>query len=377
MEIKSMNLDEVRARLDAIVEELNAEGLTEERLAELETESKELRAHKVEIETIQMQEAEERAKALEEGKTVRKFEETIKEEKSMTFDSKEYRNAFVKNLMKIELDEEERAAYIATTSNSGAVMPTTMLNEIWDKIEANHAILGDIKIYRTGTILEIPVRTAIAQGDAATVSEGTANDDEQNTFTKVTLSGKDFSKTVEISYALGTMSIDAFEQYLTDEIAERLANALANDVFTQIGTDMASANKVDSATSGELVWTDITGAFALLENANDVVVYADRKSIYAYLGGMVDDNGRPIFQSSAQAGIEGYLLGAPVKVDDGAGEGKFIIGDPQKIAYNMISDIMVEYDRDIRKHTHIYSGYARGEGKLVFDKAFVELDVTP
>ena len=151
--------------------------------------------------------------------------------------SKEYRSAFLKTLKGVELDQEERAAYVATTGDTtpgnhgaGLLIPTEMLNNIWNLIEEQHAILGDITLYRTNTYLSIPVHTAIAQGDATTVAENAANDDEINNFITVTLHGVDYSKTVKISYAMAKMSIDALEDYLTNEIAERLGAAM-DDFF--------------------------------------------------------------------------------------------------------------------------------------------------
>ena len=92
----------------------------------------------------------------------------------------------------------EAAAFTHTTSDDGAPLPTTMLNNIWDLVSGQHAIMGDITIYRTGTIMEVVKHTAIVQGKAKKVAEAAANDDEKNTMVKVTLSGNDFSKHVYI-----------------------------------------------------------------------------------------------------------------------------------------------------------------------------------
>ena len=177
----------------------------------------------------------------------KKFAPEVREERSYGADSKEYRNAFLKNLLGTEMTKEERAAFVHMTTNTSAVLPTTMLNQIWDLVSKQHSIMGDVTIYRTGTILEVVKHTAIAQGAAKSVAENTANDDEQNTFVKVTLSGKDFSKHVDVSYAMERMSIDALEQYLVSEISASLGDAMASDVITQIGTDMESGNKIESA----------------------------------------------------------------------------------------------------------------------------------
>ena len=65
------------------------------------------------------------------------------------------------------------------------------------------------------------------------------------------------------------------------------------------------------------------------------------------------------------------VLGAQVKIDDSVEAGKLLIGDAKKITYNLVQDIMIETDRDIKKHVITHSGYARGEGALIDDKAFV------
>lgn len=370
MEIKDMNIEQVEERKAQLTKDMEVDG------ADLNAIEEEMRALNERKDAIKA-EVEARAKVVDEVINA-PIATPIVEERNMekVYDatSKEYRNAFLKNLMGLELTDEERTAYTHTTVNTSAVIPTTMLNEIWDKIEAHHSILGDIRIFKTGTVLEIPVRTSIDAGDAKVVNENAANDDEKNTFTKVTLSGKDFAKDVEISYALGTMSIDGFEAYLINEIADRMAHALAEDTFAQIKSDMNVDNAIEAET---LTWAEVTRLFSLVENAGTLTVYAKRSTIYKHLAGMTDSTGRPIFQPSAQAGVEGYLLGAAVKVDDGAGDDMLFVGDGQKVAMNMLQDIMVEKDKDIKKHVHIYSGYCRAESKLVMDKAFASLNLNP
>lgn len=382
MNIEEMNLEQVESRI-AELEAINPETY-EGDVEELRNELTTLGAKYEELE--KRQKTEEVRKALEEGKikpeTIIRPAEGRKD--MFEIDSKEYRTAWSKFMLGMDLTEEERTPFVHTTGTTsgqtaGYAVPTTLLNKIWDLIEEKHSILQDITIYRTGTILEVAKRTAIAAGDAATVSEGAApSNDENNTFAKVTLSGKDFAKCVDISYALGIMSIDGFEQFIVNEIADRLGAVMAADVMTQIATDYDSSNNdLDAATSGKVVWTDITGAFAVLKNVSNPVVYASSATIYKYLVGMVDSTGRPIYQPSANEGVRGYLLGAPVKVEDAAGTDLIWIGDPKQVVGNMVQDIMVESDRDIKKHVITYSGYARFQCALLAAGAFAKLDVTP
>lgn len=368
-------IEEIEARLSAIAGELENDGAD---IDALETEVRSLKAEKEQM----MQAAEKRNKLKAEvaagavGSVVRRFSPDKPEERAYGADSREYRSAFLKDLLGQEMTKEERAAFVHMTTNTSAVLPTTMLNTIWDLVSQRHAIMGDITIYRTGTILEVVKHTAIAQGAAKTVAENTANDDEQNTFVKVTLSGKDFSKHVDISYAMERMSIDALEQYLIDEISASLGDALVDDVIAQIGTDMTAGNKVNSAADDTLTFKELAALFGKLKRVGAVTVYATRATIYNHLVGMVDTTGRPVFQPSAQAGQEGVILGAQIKVEDSVADNVILIGDGRRFVYNMVQDVMIESDKDIKKHVTTYSGYARGSGALIDPDSFAQLTVT-
>ena len=98
-----------------------------------------------------------------------------------------------------------------------------------------------------------------------------------------------------------------------------------------------------------------------------------RGTLFNQLVSMVDTTGRPIFQPTAQAGAMGTLLGATIKIEDAVADGTILVGDPKKVLYNMVHDIMIETTKDIKHHVYTYAGYARGEGALVDDVAFVQL----
>lgn len=374
MNIENMTITEIDARMAEIATEMDKDG------ADIDALTEEVRKMNERKEALKA-EAEKR-KALRnavsagKGETIRTFEK--EERKAVEYDaaSPEYRRAFMKNLLGEEMTAEERSAWVHTTANTTAVLPTTMLNNIWDLVSSQHSIMGDITIYRTGTIIEVVKHTAIAQGDAATVNENAANDDEKNTFVKVTLSGNDFSKHVDVSYAMERMSIDALESYLTNEIANQIGAAMASDVITQIGTDMDSGNKVNSAANNEVTFKELAALFGKLERAQNVTVYAKRSTVYKYLVGMVDSNKRPVFQPNAQAGAAGSIIGATIKIEDAVADNVILIGDPKNVVYNMVQDIMIESDRDIKKHVTTYSGYARGQGALIVPKSFAQLTVT-
>jgi HK97 family phage major capsid protein len=322
------------------------------------------------------------------GQSVKTIENLVKIEENK-FTEKEntemntaelYKQAFFNTLLNKELTVEQKNAFVHTTGLPDAKslpIPTETLNEIWSLVSEEHAITKDIRKIFSKAVIEIPVHSAVVAGAATTVNEGAANSDEQNTFTSVTLAGKDFSKTIDISYAALAMTIEAFEAYLKQEIADGISDALADDVFATIDSGIADANKIETAAVGTMTYADIAGAFAKLKGVTNskVAVYATRATVYNLLATLEDTEGHLIFQPNANAEIQGYLLGAPVKFDDSVAANRLYIGDATKVPYNVVQDIMVEQDRNIKTHVVTYSGYARMQGALVVPTAFSRLTV--
>ncbi len=364
---------EIEARLSAIKgeaakDDANIDGLTKE-AGELQEERRGL-----------LDQIEKRQKLLDsistgsEGQLVRGFSDGP-EQRKYTAASPEYRSAFFKNLLGQEMDAEERAAFTHTTSNTAAVLPTTTLNQIWDLVSGQHSIMKDIKVLKTGTVITVTKHVSIVQGKAKKVAEGAANDDEQNEFVKVTLTGSDFSKHIDVSYAMAQMSIDALEAYLVSELSEQLGEAMADDAIATIIADINVANKIETAAVAIVTYKELAKAFGLLKRARDIKVYVTNATLYNQLVAMTDDTGRPIFQPNAQDGAKGALMGGLIRIEDSVGDDKILIGDPSRVLYNMVQDILLERDKDIKKHVHTYAGYARGEGALMDDKSFVLLTV--
>lgn len=377
-----MKLEEFNAK----VAELKAEGAKLAQAGKLE----EAEAKKAEIESLEAsfqaekeQQAEENAIHMD--NTVQanfQAEQTLGEEnktmeKIYDASSIEYRNAFLKHISgrDDQMTKMENEAFVHTTQNTPNVLPTTMVDQIWDLVSKNHVIVGDVTTYRTSTILEVVKHTAIVQGAAAVKNEGVANDDEKNTFVKVTLSGKDFVKSVEISYAEAKMSIDALEAYLIQEISSNIGEAIANDMVSTIEGSIDNDNKFNAATSGTLTFADVTKAFSKLKRNAKTVVYVSQATLYNYIVGMTNSAGQLIYQANANEGANGVLLGAKVKIEDSVADGKILLGDPKKVVNNVIQDVMVETDKDIKKHKFIYSGYERSECALIDTLAFAEITV--
>ena len=281
----------------------------------------------------------------------------------------DYKNAFLKNLLGVELTESEKTAYVHTTVNTDVVIPEELQNKIYSNMEESHPLLKDVQVLRTGAVITIAKHTAIVAGDAKEVAEGVANDDEENTFVNVSLSGKDFSKHIDFSYRLGKMAIPAFEQYLITEIASRLGAAMTADIVAQIKSDLATANKIDAETPGTLALGDVLKGLGSLKQTGRVYVYANNTTFYGNIAKLEGAEGLLSFIPNYQEAISGQLLGKGIKQEDALADGEVLILDPQQFIYNMVQDIMLERDKDIKKHVHTISGFAIAEGTMTNDKA--------
>jgi HK97 family phage major capsid protein len=362
-----MRIDEILARLAAINTE--SETATGEALAALEAEARslteELNGLRGEAQRRQQLRAS-IAAGLGNGTVIERGSEgNGAAAPTFTLESEEYRSAFLKNLRGEDLTEVEQRAFTFLTTNTTAPLPTVMQNRIIDLIGEEHPIVADVDTLHSGTSITIPVSTTIA-ADAGETAEGEDANDLQVTFDNVDLSGDDYTANVELSYKMAQMAIPAFESYLIGKIAERIGAKLAAGIVATIKEKMAAANKIATGIN----YANICAGFGALKRVSKPIVYGTREAVFNKLVGMVDSNKRPIFQQPITAEAAGHLLGAVIKYEDAMGANELLIGDPKKYLQNVVSPIMIESDRDLKKHKHIISGYTCQEGTLTDDKAF-------
>ena len=150
-----MSLKEIEARLAEIKEELNtrAAELTDEEITKLETEVTDLQEERTALLTA----AEKRKKLLEriaageptggagaDTTLLRNFKGAGGAgagEPEDKYDTTAYRKAFMNYVCRgVAIPAEYRAAETTTTADSGAVIPTTIMNEIIQKLEAGEDV---------------------------------------------------------------------------------------------------------------------------------------------------------------------------------------------------------------------------------------------
>ena len=363
-----MRIDEINTRLAAIQNELEA--ATGEQLTALEQEVEQLTAERQQIQNevqTRQQLRENIAAGIVTGTVIENHEEenNMEQNRTFTFKSPEYRSAFLKNLRGEEMNDVEKRAFTFLTTNTAAPLPEVMQNRIIDLIGEAHPIVADVYLMHSGTAISIPVAQSIA-ADAGKTEEGAAANELEIKFANVDLSGDDYTANVELSYKMAFMAIDAFEDYLIMKISERLGAKLAADIVANIKSKMNSANKVETG----VTYTNLCAGFGELKRVGAVVVYGTRKGVYNKLVGMVDANKRPIFQQPITEEAAGRILGGTIKFEDAVGDNELLIGDPKKYVQNVVADVMIESDKDLKNHKLIISGYTCQQGTLTDDKAF-------
>lgn len=261
-------------------------------------------------------------------------------------ETKEYRDAFMANLVGRATPEQRAVLADNSAYGDGLALPVALDEQIWDQVNNDHPILRDVAILRSGIAIKVTQMTPTAvtkKMDSASSSEQTM------TGVDVNLVGADYHTYVTLSYAEAKMSQGAMESFLVREVADALGDALAKDVFARILSDATTAQKV-TATSD--LFTDVKAALALATQARRPVVYAPSSSYYEIIGAI--QQGSP-FNMGAALGIEVRLDNAATKVT---------VVDPSLFVLNVIQDTMVETQRDAKNACFVIASYLRAEGCL-------------
>ena len=327
---------ELRAALDGENPDLDA----------IETEA---RAIKAELERREAEEAKKveirEAVAAGEAEVIEKPTEEEKKE-MFGIETKEYRDAFMANLVGMANAEQRAILADNTAYGDGLSLPVALDTAIWDQVNEAHPILADIDVLRTGMAIKVTKMTPTA---ITKKMDSAASSEQAITGVDVTLVGADYHTYVCLSYAEAKMSQGAMEQFLVKEIADAIGEALAKDVFARILSDAGNGQKV-TATSD--MFADVKAALGLATQARRPVIYAPATAYYEIRGAIAQ--GSPFNIGSA--------LGCEVKLDSAAT--KVTIVDPKLFVLNVIQDTIVESDRDAKNAQFVIGGYMRAEGCL-------------
>ena len=311
-------------------------------------------------------------------------------------DAAVYRRAWLKNLAVRdgahifgEMTAEERSAFTHTTANTGAVVPQVILNRIIELVESHSPMYDDSTKSNLSQGFGIPRHKSIIAGDATGVQEGTANpDDEQDDFDLLGLDGIEIKKHVVLSRKMKFKSIDAFENWLVEHLAKRIAVAKEKAIMARLdgsapagGSVVANAGIKSTNILTAQTYDDATirAIFGQLKGEGSRVVYANNFTIWNKLAGIVDAKGDKLFTPNSMVDpvTQGRMYGAVIKKDENLADNVVYFGTMGQLLTNDYDDLFVFSAIEPKTANDIKTGYALFDAGLENPEAFVKATFTP
>lgn len=318
--------------------------------------------------------------------------------KGDVYASAEYRSAFYKSLMGKELTAVERGALerayelekrsdaYTTSGNTPVIVPTTTLNEVVKKARTMGGLMAECRAFNVPSKIAVPVATPASK--AVWNTEGADVATEQPTIAQVTFDGNEIIKVFSISAKVKTMSIDAFEAYLTEELTNCVMECMADGIVNGTGAGQGTGlEKGITWTEGKnlltttaLTFQNITTVISKLKRgySKGAKFAMNNATLYNSVYGLMDGNKRPVFVQNAQDDSVGKILGFEVVVDDNIPDNEIFFGNFQYMGYNMPNGIAVESSTQssFKSGKVDYRGMAIADCKPIVDEAFIKLAIS-
>lgn len=301
------------------------------------------------------------------GREARRFPlaEPAPEQREYTYESPEYRTAWLHTLMRCDLTEVEQRAWSTATGSAGPAIPTQTANQILEKVTQYAPLLGQI------TLLRVPGNVTFAvegdEPDAAYHTENAAITATETGLTEITLSAYEIVKLVQISKSVQKMAIDAFESWLTDMIAKKLAKQISATILTGTGSSQGkgidkantwgATNSVTVAKDTALTTQNVLDLIALLPGGYDAgaTFLMSKKTLFTDFMPLQDKSKNDLVR------IEGgsyYIYGYPVMLDERVADHEAYLANLSTVIGNMPEDVTITSDFDLTKNAFLFLGSA-------------------
>jgi len=220
------------------------------------------------------------------------------------YNSKDYRKAFMKNVLKGTAipTEFQNADANTKTSDVGTVIPTTVMEKIIEKLEATGMILP--LITRTSYKGGLSIPTSSVKPVATWVAEGATSDRQKKTTSEITFTYHKLRCAISVSLEVDTIALAVFETTFINNVVEAMVKTQEQAIISGTGTGQPKGILTETVVTGQNV--DIAAAdlpsYATLIDAEaalpleyeaDAQWFMTKKSFMSFIG-MVDSQGQPI-----------------------------------------------------------------------------------
>ena len=225
------------------------------------------------------------------------------------FDSGEYKGAFMAHVLRGSAIPEKfvNADANTKTSDVGAVIPTTTMQKIVEKMEATGMILPLVThtSYKGG----MAVPTSSVKPTATWVAEGAGSDKQKKTTGYITFSYYKLRCAISMSLETTVVTYPMFETQFVNNVAEAMVKAKEQAILSGSGSGrpkgiltetVEDGQNVDIAKGKTITYADLVAAEAALPQAYDTgaVWCMTKKTFMTQIVGMVDANGQPVARTN-------------------------------------------------------------------------------
>lgn len=243
------------------------------------------------------------------------------------YDSLEYRNAFMNNVIHgTPIPERFKNSNENTkTTDVATVIPTTTMNKIIEKLETVGRIYA--KVTKTAFKGGLAIPTSTVKPVASWVAEGKGSDRQKKTTGKITFNYYKLRCAISMSIETQTMALSAFEAKFVENVTTAMIKAIEKGIFTGTGSTggqmtgfltetVTDDKKVMITKAGKITYKDLCAAEAALpeEYENGAEWYMRKATFFNQIAAMTDSNGQPV--ARVNVGINGKpvynILGRPV-----------------------------------------------------------------
>lgn len=297
------------------------------------------------------------------------------EERKFTIKSPEYRSAWAKTLMGVELDETEKRAlgdaigttattFVASAANTqginnlGLLIPESVRLDWLKMIEQSSPIYRDIRKLNVNGNVDFPY--LFAADDAEWYAETTTTKNEGQEYKNIKLTGHELAKAIEITWKAESMTVDGFISFLLDELNVKINKALINAAIYGTGSAQptgitngltaktnTSAIELIKACLGDLSEENRVGAKVYVASnvADEIAFYKDENGNYPYL----------------VAGL-GRAGGATIEADPFLRAGDIVVGNAQNYVLNFNESLRIDKEVKVQPRRVVYGGYLIADG---------------
>jgi len=291
-------------------------------------------------------------------------------------EAKLYRSAWLKSLMGKPLTANEQRAYSTAANSALPAIPETTANQIIKKMYEVAPILQRCKIFHVPGNFKFAVEGT--NSDAALHTENGSITAASDSLGSVSLTGYEIVKLVKASRATVNMTINAFESYVVEIIAESVARKIENYIFVGTGSSQPGGvaqggkgsggayadgtDQVTVAAASTVAEADITALYGMLASGyeRNAVWCMSKATFFAYFYALMNKSKNNLIEF---ANGKYYIMGCEVYFTGSLTKGVAYLGDFSYIVGNYSQDITVVKS----EHSGLATNSVDYLGACVFD----------